>query len=137
MKRPNPHPTNDSLDAMIDQHLAGTTDQLQPSSGFVLSVMDSVQAQAAEPPPIAFPWTRALPGLIAILFSLALLVVLVFRAGVGSSVATLPARPGGQFLASLSHTLASSEATWSWIGVAVFLSIAAIAASFRLVGRSG
>ena len=38
-------------------------EEILPSSGFVASVMDAVRREAAIPPPIPFPWKRALPGL--------------------------------------------------------------------------
>jgi len=31
--------------------------------GFLASVMDRVREEAAAPPPIPFPWKRALPGM--------------------------------------------------------------------------
>jgi hypothetical protein len=39
-------------------------DDIMPSSGFVSSVMESVYREATEPPPIPFPWKRALPGIV-------------------------------------------------------------------------
>jgi len=48
----------------IDRILAHE-EELLPSSGFAASVMDAVRREAAVPPPIPFPWKRALPGLVA------------------------------------------------------------------------
>jgi hypothetical protein len=139
MKR-NPNPSNDDLDRLLDEHLSGTAEQLEPSSGFVLSVMESIQAQAAEPAPIPFPWRRALPALLLVLCSLAGLVSLVLRAGT-SRAATAPEH--SQTTLSVLHSFVASaqfftgsEATLCWIVVAGCLSVAAIAASFRLTGRS-
>jgi hypothetical protein len=139
MKR-YPNPSNDNLDRLLDEHLSGTAEQLEPSSGFVLSVMESIQAQVAEPPPIPFPWGRALPVMLLVLCSLAGLVSLVLRAG-GSGAATAPAH--SQTTLSVLHSfvasaqlITGSEATLCWIVVAGCLSVAAIAASFRLTGRS-
>jgi hypothetical protein len=39
-------------------------DEILPSSGFTASVMDAVRREAAVPPPIPFPWKRALPGVV-------------------------------------------------------------------------
>jgi hypothetical protein len=50
-------------------------DEIVPSSGFAISVMDAVRREAAAPPPIPFPWKRALPGLVAAAFTLALVLV--------------------------------------------------------------
>jgi len=50
---------NDELDRVLSQR-----DDIQPSSGFAASVMEAVREEAAAPPPIPFPWKRALPVLI-------------------------------------------------------------------------
>ena len=64
----------DGLDRMLS-----TRDEIVPSSGFVMSVMDAVRREAAisEPtplPPIAFPWVRALPVFVALAAVLVMLV---------------------------------------------------------------
>jgi len=38
--------------------------ELQPSSGFVASVMDAVREAATEPPPLPFPWRRFVAGIV-------------------------------------------------------------------------
>jgi hypothetical protein len=48
-------------DEHIEKFVSGE-DGLVPSSGFTSSVMDAVRREASSPPPIAFPWMRALPG---------------------------------------------------------------------------
>jgi hypothetical protein len=48
----------------LDRILA-SDDSLEPSSGFGSGVMDAVRRQAAEPPPIPFPWARFALGLAA------------------------------------------------------------------------
>jgi len=50
-------------------------DEILPSSGFAVSVMDAVRREAAAPPPIPFPWKRALPGLVVAGLALALILV--------------------------------------------------------------
>jgi hypothetical protein len=47
--------------------LLAQDDSIVPSSGFTASVMDAIRRDAAAPPPIPFPWLRALPGLIGVL----------------------------------------------------------------------
>jgi hypothetical protein len=49
----------------IDRILA-TEEALIPSSGFLASVMERVQEEAAAPPPIPFPWRRAIPGMVVV-----------------------------------------------------------------------
>src|SRR5258708_39561338 len=50
-------------------------DEILTSSGFTVCGMDAVRCEAAAPPPIPFPWKRALPGLVVA--GLALMLVLV------------------------------------------------------------
>jgi hypothetical protein len=50
-------------------------DEILPSSGFAVSVMDAVRREAAAPPPIPFPWKRALPGLVVGVLVLAVVLV--------------------------------------------------------------
>lgn len=54
----------------LDRILAGES-RIEPSPGFVPSVMRAVRRAATEPPPLTFPWLRALPGLLAALVALA------------------------------------------------------------------
>jgi hypothetical protein len=46
-------------------HILSRDDEILPSSGFAVSVMDAVRREAVAPPPIPFPWKRALPGVAA------------------------------------------------------------------------
>jgi hypothetical protein len=39
--------------------------EIVPSAKFTASIMDAIRSEAAAPPPITFPWARALPGGIA------------------------------------------------------------------------
>src|ERR1035441_5112521 len=57
------HPEMDL--SRIDRILA-SEEPLIPSSGFLGSVMESVRDEAAAPPPIAFPWKRAVPAVLLI-----------------------------------------------------------------------
>jgi len=56
----------------LDRYLAGEP-PIVPSSGFAANVMDAVRREAATPPPIPFPWKRAIPGFVG-----ALLIVVCF-----------------------------------------------------------
>ena len=62
--------THDDLDRILSRE-----EEIVPSSGFASSVMESIRSQATAPPPIAFPWKRALPGLAGIVCALVWLVV--------------------------------------------------------------
>src|SRR5258708_3042009 len=61
-------------DAEINSILS-REDEILPSSGFTVCVMDAVRCEAGAPPPIPFPWKRALPGLV--FAGLALVLILV------------------------------------------------------------
>ncbi len=50
-------------DDCLDRSLS-KEEEILPSSGFTASVMEAVRREAATPPPIAFPWKRALPGVV-------------------------------------------------------------------------
>jgi len=75
-------------------HILSREDEIMPSSGFLASVMDAVQREAAAPPPIPFPWKRAIPGLAAACCALVLVLVVGFMASTQSGHATLPQIPG-------------------------------------------
>jgi hypothetical protein len=49
----------------LDRILA-TEEELIPSSGFLASVMERVREEATVPPPIPFPWKRAIPGMLLV-----------------------------------------------------------------------
>ena len=51
--------TDERIDAIL-----GAEEELVPSSGFLAAVMERVQAEAAAPPPIPFPWKRFVPGFV-------------------------------------------------------------------------
>lgn len=50
--------TPDDLDRILS-----SDDLIEPSSGFAMNVMNAVRRQAAEPPPLRFPWSRFAVGL--------------------------------------------------------------------------
>jgi hypothetical protein len=57
---------NPARPSALDRTLA-SEDEILPSSGFLASVMEQVQEEAAQViahPPISFPWKRVIPGLL-------------------------------------------------------------------------
>ena len=64
---------HDEIDGALSRE-----DGILPSSGFAASVMDGVRREAAAPPPIPFPWKRALPCMVVA----GVMLVLVLVAGV-------------------------------------------------------
>ena len=61
---------NDELDRILSKR-----DDIQPSSGFAVSVIDAVRSEASAPPPIPFPWKRALPVLLFAALALVAVVI--------------------------------------------------------------
>jgi hypothetical protein len=120
----------------IDAILAGE-EQLVPSSGFLSSVMERVQEEAAAPPPIPFPWKRAVPGMA--------LAVGVF--GWGGYELVRQAIPAGKAFA-LTVGRGDAAQHWNaavgrpleqagWVALALGLSWGSWLFSRRLAGRSG
>ena len=56
---------NKRIDAEIG-HILATEEKLIPSLGFMASVMERVGQEAALPPPIPFPWTWAVLGILLV-----------------------------------------------------------------------
>jgi hypothetical protein len=123
---------------MKDEEMKDTMDnilanepELVPSSGFLASVMERVQEEAAAPPPIPFPWKRALPGMI-----LALGVIgwggVEFASHAMQSGATLTLHVPDLPVAVTQHLQQAG-----WIAVACAASLASWLFARRLTGRSG
>jgi hypothetical protein len=129
MNRPNtdrPEMDRNSIDCILASEAP-----LIPSSGFLASVMERVREEAVAPPPIPFPWKRALPGVA--------LIVGVFVWGVLEFVRSgLPA--AGSVTLALPHLSASGMQYLEqagWVGFALGVSLLSWLLSRRLVGRTG
>jgi len=123
----------EEVDRLLDKHLSQPAEQLAPSSGFAHSVMDSIHAQASAPPPLVFPWRYLLSATVAIACALVAFIIFAVRGGVNLEQtfdATL------QPYLSLALSLTPGQVTLCWIWLATFLSITAIAASFRITGNN-
>ena len=128
IRKPTGQPALDS--SRIDRILA-SEEELVPSSGFLASVMDRVEQEAAAPPPIPFPWKRAIPGI--------LLAGGVFGWGAVAMVrAGLPAVPVVPLtLPQLSTALRLPLEQAGWAALALAASLFSWLLSRRLAGRSG
>ena len=107
---------DDELDRILSEE-----PDIAPSSGFASSVMDAVRHQALTPPPIPFPWKRALPGLGA--WGIAL--VLVFTMARSTAASPAPA----WFTSPLTATHVTAAGL---IILALLLSLASVKLSMRL-----
>jgi hypothetical protein len=121
---------NDRIDAEIDRVLA-TEEELIPSSGFMVSVMERVQEEAAVPPPIPFPWKRAVPGILLAAGVFGWGAVELIRSGVPmphSIPLTVP---------NLTVAHVHSVESAGWVALALGISLASWLLSRRLAGRGG
>ncbi len=111
--------------------ILATEEALIPSSGFLASVMESVREEAATPPPIPFPWKRAVPGIL-------------LAGGVFGWGAYELARHGLPAVSGISltppHLYAALERPLEqagWVALALGASLLSWLLSRRLAGRSG
>ena len=103
---------------------------IMPSSGFVSGVMDAVRQEASAPPSIPFPWTRALPGLLAGLFAMVAMIVVLAR---NSSYAP----PNGSFLGRMlpdwRHSLdVANMYGIGWVLMGILVTMTCVSVAMRL-----
>jgi len=115
-------PVADPLDSILLAEF-NSAEQIRPSSGFALSVMDAIHEQVVVPPPIPFPWKRVLPFAIAALCALVGFVLwVILRSGPSVSRSYSINFP----------TFTAADATLCWIALAFGLTLIAVFSSFWL-----
>jgi hypothetical protein len=117
-------------------HILATEEELVPSSGFVVSVMERVQEEAAAPPPIPFPWKLAVPAILLVAGVFAWGTNELLRRGVAEH--GLPELPA----LTLSSVHLTSSAVHSleeagWVALALVASLLSCLLARRLAGRGG
>ena len=113
----------------LDRMLSGE-EPIVPSNGFVAGVMDAVRREASTPPPIAFPWKWALPGLAAWAILLVWFAITIFAH---------PSRGAVAPPVVLSPTLVTifegaKTIGVGWVTLALLISLASVRLSMRIVG---
>jgi hypothetical protein len=114
----------------IDRILAAE-EALIPSSGFLASVMESIQEEARLPQPIPFPWKWAMPGILLAAGVFAWGAIEIVRLGlpaVSTPSFTLP-----HFSTAVEQPLKQA----AWVALALGASLLSWLLSRRLAGRSG
>jgi hypothetical protein len=117
---------NDELDRILSEEQA-----ILPSSEFTASVMAAVLRESSVPVPIAFPWRRVLPGLVASGLALA---VLLQQAFVQQGI--IAARFYPAWLPPLVQVLETAKHFGvHWIAFALLLAFASMGLSALLAAR--
>lgn len=120
-------------DAPVDPigHILASEPLLVPSSGFLASVMETIQDEVLKPAPIPFPWKRAIPGF--------LLAAGVF--GFGTYEFVKQAIPAARDIAftqpPLSIAVTRPVEQAGWVAAALAVSLLSWLVSRRLTGQSG
>ncbi len=118
----------DKIDRILSRE-----DEVLPSSGFAASVMNAVRQEAAAPPPIPFPWKRALPGMVAIGVVLVLMltaIVVAIKQLTGTSPTTQVSRTIPSMLPSLLQP--NLEGALIWAALAAIVAFLSVRLSMRL-----
>ena len=117
--------TNEDLDRILSRE-----GQILPSAGFTALVMEEVRSEATAPPPIPFPWKRALPGLVAVGLTLGAVLVGLADVVKGAWAAPPAAMETTLVIRPLLH--ATLYAGLGPIALALLISLAALKVSMRL-----
>jgi hypothetical protein len=101
-----------------------------PSSGFTGAVMAAVLREASAPPPIPFPWKRALPGLLAGALALVAMII-VFVRDASRPASAGPIQDGLLPVLSRASEIAKVYGI-GWVLLAILLTLACVTLSMRL-----
>ncbi|MGA3136375.1 MAG: hypothetical protein ABSC88_10325 [Terracidiphilus sp.] len=124
---------NDSEEMELSRidHILASEEPLIPSSGFLASVMERVHEEATAPPPIPFPWKRAIPGMVlaAGVFGWGAFEFVRYGLPAVGSIALTPPH--------LSAAVARPLEQVGWVALALGASLLSWLLSRRLAGRGG
>jgi|SRR5260370_30819914 len=119
--------SNNEIDRVLSRE-----DEILPSSGFAVSVIEAVRREAAAPPPIPFPWKRALPGLVVGGLVLAVVLVAGVVAIAQMDKATAPP-PSISLPSGLAHIFQGNvESAAIWTMLALLVTFVSVKLSMRL-----
>jgi hypothetical protein len=122
------HSGNGELDRSLSRIFDDETakDSLLPSSGFTARVMESVLENAVTPPPLSFPWKRALPP-----FGCALVILLYAFLRFISEPRHLSAPDHIETALHLPFSIASIAMPLGWTALALFVALVSVALCLR------
>jgi hypothetical protein len=117
-------------------HILATEERLIPSSGFMASVMERVRQDAALPPPIPFPWTWAVAGILLVGGVVGWGAFEIFR--LGGRAISLPTQSLLAFaLPRIPAALVGPVEKAGWVALALSVSLLCWLFSRRLAGSDG
>lgn len=125
---------DNDLDRMLTDR-----EEIVPSSGFVSSVMEAVQQEAAAPAPIPFPWKWAVPGFVVSVAMAMGMIVRWFSSEprishpVHQVAIALPMETLSSSLTQM-HLVVSTLVALEWSALALLVSFAAAWLSMRIAG---
>jgi hypothetical protein len=122
---------NKTIERSRIDEILDSEEEIVPSSGFLVGVMQGVREEAAAPAPIPFPWKRALPGFVLVLVVFGWTGVELARLGVAAIRLQRLTMP------HLSAAMLAPLEQAGWVALALGLSLASWGLAHRLAGRSG
>lgn len=117
--------TNDDLDRILSSK---DGDVLPPSSGLTAAVMEAIRSEIDTPPPIPFPWKRALPGFAAAAFALGCFLKFVFDQLLYRAVTPSPTISLPTWWVPIAQAI-------GWSVLALLLSLISVKLSLRVASR--
>jgi hypothetical protein len=122
-------------------HILAGEEELMPSSGFAVSVMDRVRQEAALPAPIPFPWKKAIVLILLASGCIVWSAVELVRIGLPGLDLTALGQSTQSWLTlslpPLSVVQVRSLEQAGWVALALGISLLSWLLSRRLAGRGG
>jgi len=120
----------------IDRILA-SEEPLIPSSGFLGSVLERVREEAAAPPPIPFPWKRAIPAVLLAAGIFGWAAFELVRLGLPAAGSLADAGSVSLAMPHLSAVAVQPFEPAGWVALALGTSLFSWLLARRLAGQSG
>ena len=109
----------------IDRALADDAARVRASPRFAAAVMAAVRREAKTPPPLPFPWTRAAPGIAAVVLAFVLAVSSLTSAP-SAETATLAPPPVLERAVEITASVGDLLATLDARSASIWLIVAAL-----------
>jgi hypothetical protein len=122
-------------------HILAGEEELLPSSGFAVSVMERVRQEDALPAPTPFPWMKAIPILLLASGGIVWSAVELVRIGLPGLDLTALGKSAQSWLTislpPLSVVQVRSLEQAGWVALSLGVSLLSVLLSRRLAGRGG